>query len=61
MKLFGLFVGFSSALPAYNEVADLAAAPNATEAVKEIEQKMADLLQKQDDLNLRHQEVKLRL
>ena len=39
MKLFGLIVAFSSALPAYNEVADLAAAPNATEAVKEIEEK----------------------
>ena len=59
MKLFALFAAFTSALPAYNEISDLAAAPNATEAIKAIESKMAALIQKQDDLNMRHQEVSL--
>lgn len=57
MKLFALFAALTKALPSYNEVADLAAAPNATEAVKIIEERMADLLEKQDELNMRHQEV----
>ena len=61
MKLFALFAALTKALPAYNEVADLAAAPNATEAIKVIEERMADLLQQQDELNLRHQEVTLKI
>ena len=57
MKIFAFFVGFTSALPAYTEVAELAAQPNATEAVKEIESRMEDVLQKQNDLNQRQEEV----
>ena len=57
MKIFAFFAGFTCALPAYTEVAELAAQPNATEAVKEIESRMEDVLQKQNELNQRQSEV----